>query len=266
MLDKPARGVPSLGLQPFSGSGGVSNSVRADTQKPSRRFAMPDRPQPPANDRFKAEMPQIPGVAGATARAGSGGGPWLVVGGVVAVLLAVLVGGRLLSKSHRAESESGTAQIDVPTAAPELPVPAAKEGEPTIAHVGELANPWDSRLFSFRNRSGENVSALLLRLPGGSSAQSSSYWAVAMRSAYGNCQLEYVQDLDKLKAGYGYRQARHPMVGNPCSRSLYDPLKYASLPGNVLVRGAIAQGSDLRPPLGIEVKIRGKDIIATRME
>jgi hypothetical protein len=56
------------------------------------------------------------------------------------------------------------------------------------------------------------------------------------------------------------------MVGNPCSRTLYDPLKLTNLPGNVWVRGAIAQGSDLRPPLGIELKVQGKNINAVRME
>jgi hypothetical protein len=39
-----------------------------------------------------------------------------------------------------------------------------------------------------------------------------------------------------------------------------------NLPGNVWVRGAIAQGSDLRPPLGVEIKIQGKDILAVRAE
>ena len=56
------------------------------------------------------------------------------------------------------------------------------------------------------------------------------------------------------------------MIGNPCSRTVYDPLKYASISGNALARGAIVQGSDLRPPLGIEVRIKGKDILALRME
>jgi hypothetical protein len=32
------------------------------------------------------------------------------------------------------------------------------------------------------------------------------------------------------------------------------------------VRGAIVQGSDLRPPLGIELKVQGKNIQAVRME
>ena len=56
------------------------------------------------------------------------------------------------------------------------------------------------------------------------------------------------------------------MVGNPCSRTLFDPLRMTNLPGNVWVRGAIVQGSDLRPPLGVELKIQGKEIQATRTE
>ena len=87
-----------------------------------------------------------------------------------------------------------------------------------------------------------------------------------MKPAYGNCQLEYVEDLQRLRSDYGYQQAKHPMVGNPCSRSLYDPLKYAAIPGGVLACGAVVQGSDLRPPLGIETKVHGKQILAVRME
>jgi hypothetical protein len=70
----------------------------------------------------------------------------------------------------------------------------------------------------------------------------------------------------KLKSDYGYGAAKHPMVGNPCSRTVFDPLKMTSLPGSVWVRGSIEQGSDLRPPLGIEVQIQDKQIQAVRME
>jgi len=47
---------------------------------------------------------------------------------------------------------------------------------------------------------------------------------------------------------------------------VYDPLKMMNIPGSVWVRGAIVQGSDLRPPLGIEVEIHDKQILAARME
>lgn len=235
---------------------------------------MPDQPQAVANERYKAEMPQIPGVGGDGGRgSGPGGGPWLVVGGLAAVLVAVFVGGKVLSKTRRAESSATTAQpagqIDVPNTAavPDLPVPVATESNPVVARVGELAKPWDSRQFSFRDRAtGGNVPALLIRLPGGGAAQPAGYWALVMKAAYGSCQLEYVQDLARLREEYGFGRASHPMIGNPCSRTVYDPLKYGSVSGNVLARGAVMQGSDLRPPLGIEVRVKGKDILATQME
>jgi hypothetical protein len=87
-----------------------------------------------------------------------------------------------------------------------------------------------------------------------------------MTSAYGSCRLEYISNLDKLRTDYGFRNAKHAMVGNPCSRTVFDPDKMTLLPGNIWVRGAIVQGSDLRPPLGIEIKIQGKNVLAVRRE
>ena len=230
---------------------------------------MPDDPSTPSNDRFKADMPQIPGVSDSAARTGRSSGPWLVMGGLLAVLVAVFIGGKLFSKPRHVEpAPAPTPQIEIPAPAPDLAasVPVATESDPVIASVSEL-KPWQSKAFTYHNRTtGENVPALLVRLPNGSATQSSAYWSFAMKAAYGNCRLEYIDDLQKLKTEYGYRAAKHPMVGNPCSRTVFDPLRYAPLPGNVLARGAIVQGSDLRPPLGIEIKVKAKDILATRME
>jgi hypothetical protein len=230
---------------------------------------MPDQPSQPPNDRFKAEMPQIPGVSSPTVAKPAGmGGPWLVMAGLVAVLIAAFIGGKVFSKPKRAEvPPAPAAQIEVPAPVPDLTasVPVATEQDPVVAVTSEL-KPWGAKQFTFRNRlTGENVPALLVRLAAGSSSQASAYWSFAMKPAYGNCQLEYIDDLQKLRTEYSY-QARHPMVGNPCNRSLYDPLKYAPLPGSVLARGAVVQGSDLRPPLGIETKVHGKQILAIRME
>lgn len=160
-------------------------------------------------------------------------------------------------------------QIEVPTPPPDpsAAIPHSTEANPGVASVAEMAKPWTSKDFFFRNRlTGENIPALLVRLPVGTAAQSASYWALEMSSPFGNCQFEYVTDLEKLRKDYGYAEAKHPMVGNPCSRSVFDPLKLTNLPGNVWVRGAIVQGSDLRPPLGIEVEIKGKEISAIRAE
>ena len=231
---------------------------------------MPEQPsQPPPGDRFKAEMPQIPGVTVQTVKPTGTGVPWLIMAGLVAVLIAVFVGGKILSKSRRTDAPAApTAQIDIPAPVPDVAasVPVATDQHPVVATVSEL-KPWGAKQFTFRNRlTGENVPALIVRLPTGSSAQASGYWSFAMKPAYGNCQLDYIDDLEKLRTDYGYQQARHPMIGNPCNRSLYDPLKYAPLPGSVLARGAVVQGSDLRPPLGIETKIHGKQILVVRME
>jgi hypothetical protein len=229
---------------------------------------VPDQASQP-KDRFKAEMPEIPGVSSPPTQRGGTGGPWLVIAGLIAVLGAVFVGGRIFSKPRRAEAPPApAAQIEVPPPAADLTpaVPVVTEQDPVIASIAEL-KPWASKQFTFHNPvTGEYVPALIVRLPSSSPAHASGYWSFSMKAAFGTCQLEYVQDFQKLKSEYSYQQARHPMVGNPCSRTLFDPLKYATLPGNVLARGAIVQGSDLRPPLGIEIKLHGKDILATRME
>jgi hypothetical protein len=146
-------------------------------------------------------------------------------------------------------------------------LPHATEANPAIADISGLAKPWSSANFFIRNRlSGENVAATIVRLPGGSPTSPSSYWAFSRRAPYGPCQLEYITDLEKLKRDYGYRAPKHPLVGNPCSLTLYDPLKTASLPGNIWIRGAIVQGSDIRPPFVVELQIHGKQILAIRSE
>jgi len=224
--------------------------------------------QPPS-DRFKAEMPQIPGVSGSRASAGHPAVKLVV--GLLAVLLVVFVGARwALGPKHAEPKPVEEPQIEVPTPAPDPStlLPHATESEPGIADVEEMAKPWSSKQFYIRNGlTGEYIPALLVRLSTGSATQANGYWAFSMKSPYGNCQLEYITDLDKLKNEYGFRAAKHPMVGNPCSHTVFDPLKTAVLPGSdVWVRGAIVQGSDLRPPLGVEIQIKGKSILAIRAE
>lgn len=160
-------------------------------------------------------------------------------------------------------------QIEVPAPAPDpkAVLPHATQQNPDIATVPEMSQPWSTKQFFMRNGlTGENVPALLIRLPANSASQPSGYWALSLNAPYGDCQLEYVKDLAKLRDDYDFKGAKHPMVGNPCSRTVYDPLKLTNLPGDVWVRGAIVQGSDLRPPLGIELNIQGKNIQAVRME
>ena len=220
--------------------------------------------QPPS-DRFKTEMPQIPGVPPSDERASTTVNPAArLVIGLLAVLLVVFVGARWALRPKHVEPKAAEQQpqIEVPSPAPDPStlMPHATDTEPGIAQVDEMAKPWSSKEFYFRSTPG-----VLIRLPGGSAAQATGYWAISLNSPFGNCKLEYVTDLRKLQTDYGFR-ATHPMVGNPCSRTVFDPLKMSSLPGNVFARGGIVQGSDLRPPLGIEIQVRGKDILAVRAE
>ena len=224
-------------------------------------------------DRYKAEMPQIPGVSSQ----GPGRGPLnnpavRMVGVLVAVLLVVFFGGRWILRPKHAEPPPAEPppQIEVPSPAPDpnAALPHATQQDPGIATLAEMSQPWASKKFFIRNGlTGENVAGLLIRLPGSSASQENGYWAFSMNAPYGNCQLEYITDLAKIKSDYDFKAAKHPMVGNPCNRTLYDPTKLTTLPGgNAWVRGAIVQGSDLRPPLGIELKVQGKNIQAIRME
>jgi hypothetical protein len=228
--------------------------------------------QPPS-DRFKTEMPQIPGVGVPGARAPAASNPAVkLVIGLLAVLLVVFLGARWAVRPKHAEPllADQQPQIEVPSPAPDPStlLPHATDAEPGIADATEMAKPWSSKEFLIRNRlTGENVPAFLIRLPAGSPSQASGYWAFEQRAPYGNCKLEFLTDLNKLKKDYGFRDPKHPMVGNPCSRTVFDPLKTTNLPGSgAWARGSIVQGSDLRPPLAVELKVEGKKILAVRTE
>jgi hypothetical protein len=230
---------------------------------------MPEQLQ---TDRFKAEMPQIPGVASQSSRRQFAINPAVpLVGGLLAVLLVCFLAARWMSHPKPAEAPvaAAPAQIVVPAPPvdPTAAFPHATEKDPNVATLSEMAKPWTSKDFFYVNpTTGENVRALLIHLPSASANRPQDYWALNMTAPYGNCPLEYITDTSKLQQDYDFHGAKHPMVGNPCSRTVFDPLKMMIVPGNVWVRGGMVQGSDLRPPLGIEVKIQGKDILAVRME
>ena len=224
-------------------------------------------PAPPSapDDRFKAEMPTIPGVAGGAKPPSNAVAPLKIVGGLVAVLVVIVAAGSVLSHSRRNATQTvdNSSLDDTPT--PDLgnppPTPPLMRG---IATVDRMAKPWSATTFDYRDGlSGEKVPALLLRLPGGSASQPAGYWAFALKSAYGNCQLELVSDLAKLRGEYGYAAARHPMVGNPCSHTVFDRdargwriQLYADGDGDGVRSDDRANGTD--PPIGPSMRLKDR--------
>jgi|SRR6516164_10760756 len=228
---------------------------------------MPDNPSP---SNYKADMPLIPGV-GASSR-GPRRNPLLpLIIGFLVLGLVILLASRWFTRSRSTETVrvDPPAQMEVPSPAPDpsAALAHATESNPAIAEITDLSKTWSSIDFFIRNNlTGENIPATIVRLPGTSAASPSGYWAFSRKAPYGSCQLEYITDLEKLRKDYDFRAPVHPLVGNPCSRTLYDPLKTASLPGNIWIRGGTIQGSDIRPPFGVEIKIQGKQILAIRSE
>ena len=165
-----------------------------------------------------------------------------------------------------ATQESGPSNPTERTETDSAPRPLyVTESKTEVAAVSELAQLWSSKRFFFRSLTrSKYVPAIIVRLPG-SASDSKSYWAFSLEAPFSQCQLAYIDNVAKLSSEYGF-EAAHPMVVNPCSRAIYDPLQHKELPGNILVRGAVVHGSDLRPPYGIELKVSGNQIRGVAME
>jgi hypothetical protein len=236
-------------------------------------------------DLFKPQAPAIPGVPAAiekaekTAqrppqmRATSSAQPQAApdsrakIIGVAAGIGVVLLAGIILLSGHHSP---GNADLN-PLPAAVAPAPSdTTESKPAeklmvgpgpVATAAGLAKPWSEREFLFRGPfSAEPVPAMVVRLPGG------ALWGFFLREPFGQCELKYVTDLQELADDYGYHAA-HPMVVNPCTHTVYDLMRYGGgAPDGGLVRGDIVQGTGVRPPLAIEMRTSGKDIIAVRSE
>jgi hypothetical protein len=227
---------------------------------------------------LKAEMPQIPGLGerpGAEAPAELAGEAEplrdravRILGPVAALIVLGALGTWFYLQAPRpkpgTEPPSGGPVAEAPSAPPPAPAQAA-DGPVVVATMEELAKPWSSKRFVFHKRlSNEPVEAMAVRLPGPGD-KVSSYWAFSLVAPFGKCQLEYVTDVARLSGQYGYR-ATHPMVADPCNGALYDPLRMGTLPNGSWARGEIASGGGIRPPMAIEVRVRGNQLIATQIE
>ena len=228
-------------------------------------------------DPFRPAQPQIPGVEAVSAKqeapppapietaaelAPRRKSPKWIVGVVAA---ALVLGAALAWWTHISSSRSESQDTEEATPTPEAgtttqqPAVVQPVGPGTIATTDELAKPWSSKRFLYRNPlTDETVPALVVHLPGG------KYWGFSLREPYGKCEMELVTDLQKLQSTYSVK-AGYPMVGDPCDKSVFDLTRYTNAPGG-LVRGEVVTGPAIRPPVAIEISTRGDKVLAERME
>jgi hypothetical protein len=226
-------------------------------------------------DRFHPEMPTIPGIgdAPASSQARSSTTPIVVdkerlariVGVIAAIFLVVVIASWWIRHSPRTAGESHSADsVDADSALanlPPLPSAARSPEDPSVAAtVEQLSKTWSSKKFTYvKPLTHETVDAMVVRLPGG------GLWAFALREPFGQCDLEFVTDIAQIEQKFRYR-ANHPMLVNPCTSTVYDPLKVGPLEGNTWARGEVVQGSGLRPPISIDVVVQGQSIVADGIE
>lgn len=239
----------------------------------------------PKFDPFKADTPVLPGVPkkmpaaapAAPARAGfklDFKDPKILAGaGGIALVLVVLIvwmfSGSSESPSVASPAQPTPTATAAPTAAATTPVSPVPSGPPTVqvpgsaGTVDEFPRDWSVKKIFVRSAAGR-VPALIIRLPGGSARNASTYWGLLLMSPYGRCELEYLTDLKKVADDYGYR-ASHPMVVDPCNLTVFDPTRLGEV-GGIVARGAVVQGTTLRPPLGMDLKIEGNRIMILQTE
>ncbi|MGH9712928.1 MAG: hypothetical protein ACRD5M_06480 [Candidatus Acidiferrales bacterium] len=238
---------------------------------------MPDNDE--KTDPFKPQQPRIPGVKAAAREekpaevTADSAHPsaisklqdlHLPPRWILATVAGALVLGGMVAWWSRGSSakEPELVAASVPTQAPVEPAKPPERlpiapGE--VATTDELAEPWAAKRFIFRDPgTSRDTLGIVVRLPG------DTYWGLSLREPYGTCEMEYVTDLQKLETEYHYR-ASHPMVGDPCNKTVFDLSRYGNAPSG-LVRGEIAQGAGVRPPMAIEIRTKGKQILAVRME
>lgn len=234
-------------------------------------------------DPFKPQQPHIPGVPETKAAPSTSPAPapapvrskphtraprqaadrphalWavFVLGGVLIVAIGVAWWSHASAMKRVAPVPMAAAPS--PTMSVAKPAEKLPGGPGLIATTDELARVWSAKRFIFRDSvTSDQVPAMVVHLPTG------AYWGFSMREPYGTCGLEFVTDLRRLETEYGYH-ASHPMVVDPCSKSVFDLMHYGSSPSG-LVRGEIAQGAAVRPPIAIQIEISGKQVRAVKME
>jgi hypothetical protein len=226
-------------------------------------------------DPLSAAQPRIPGVpkpaqpvqtvapdppAKPPARQAQSQQTYFWIGGGAAALILVIGVLWWMLGSQRPVQPVVAAETPATNVQPAPPPPkiTLPDAPGVVATTEELSKTWSAQKFTYHYGSGDIAPAMVVRLPG------DTFWAFSLREPYGTCEMEYITDLAKIRETFHY-SASHPMVGDPCSGTLYDLMKYGGGP-NGLVRGAVVAGSGIRPPIGIEVVVKGNEISATRSE
>jgi len=229
-------------------------------------------------DRFKPTAPKIPGVPGpddvATPAAKKIPKSVLLGGGAMALGIVIIVVLIVAIRSEAPPLPTRTSPPAQSTALPAATIPSSPKvnaaGLPPvapgeIASVQELSRRWSSKKFIYRRPiANEELLALVVRLPTGSSRSPSGYWAFALGRAKDPCELQFITNLQTLATEYDYR-AQHPMAVDPCNHSVFDPLRLGEV-GGAWVRGGVVKGSAYRPPLSILLRIEGSRISAVQIE
>jgi hypothetical protein len=128
-----------------------------------------------------------------------------------------------------------------------------------VATVEEMSKPWSVVKFQFHRMTGETASGMVIRLPA-----APGYWGLLSVAPYGQCELQLETDLKQIRGKYGFA-ASHPMVVDSCTQVVYDPLAIGGS-GKVWVRGRVVAGPGIRPPLEVEIKVEGGNVVASRSE
>jgi hypothetical protein len=232
-------------------------------------------------DPFKPVQPAIPGVPAGAEKKGApappvqqlAAAPQTPDGQLPVARLAVTIAGVVIvfgglfywsrSYSRRPMPSASEEVVSASPVVAEQPKPAEKMpvGPGPIGTTDELAKAWSSKRFLFRDPLvAKPVPAMVVRLPGG------QLWGFSLLEPFGECELEYVTDLKRIASDYHF-EADHPMVVNPCSRAVYDLMRYSggALNGGI-VRGDIVHGIAVRPPMAIEINTDGKNVVAVRTE
>lgn len=248
-----------------------TNTGSKSLEAPIKPQTLADNVLPP-KARFSADMPNIPGVTGATAREeeSSTGMNWGRAAIAVGALLVLgSIGAWMMTRSTHHETEAAAIPVLQPSpAVDDLPARAVAKVpiNNEIGTVDQFANPWSAKKFTYtRVITGQQFPAIAIRLPGTNGHTAASYWVILLKSPFGNCPLEYISDPKEISSRFGF-SATHPMVADACSNTLYDPTRMGTLPNGSWARGEIVQGSGFRPPLQIEIKLDGEKLISVRSE